>query len=214
MKKFFVVALVFAVAVALVAAMGCSNKATGPTDAQKTATAISAEGTAIAGTAVYQEDFETNVGGFAIDTVTNSISDASLSTAKSYYGSQSVALTMKEVAGSQCAYVDKSIFSSPPTNWVGKTITMHVWVPAAVLASAVQYAFEISIQAGSGWNTYNSWILTGIVADKWNTLTFVVPNNADTVAGIDDVGFNIQEVGGCTDMANSAVIYLDGISVN
>jgi len=213
MKKFFVVALVFAVAVALVSAMGCTTTASGPTSAEKTATAvaavIAAEGTAVAGTAVYQQDFETSVGGFAIDSsVTTAISAASLSTVKSYYGSHSAALTIQMTSTHQASYVDKDLFNSPPTTWVGKTVTMHVWIPAVLLAST--YVFEITMQYGAGWATANSWITSGLVADQWNTLTFVIPG---TCTSIDDVGFNIQQNGG-TDMTTTAVLYIDGISVN
>jgi len=216
MKKFLAVVLAFVVAIGMVAAMGCTKTATGPTDAQKTATAVEvgvhATETAVAST-LYSQDFETSVGGWALDTLTQAISNVALSTTKAYHGTQSVALTVQMVAGAQAAYVDKSIFNAPPTNWAGKTITMHVWIPAALLASATPYAFEITMQAGSGWATTNSWVTTGLVGDAWNTLTLVIPTNPDTAAGIDDIGFNIQEAGG-TDMASPAVLYLDDITVN
>jgi hypothetical protein len=214
MKKFFVVVVAFVAVVALVAAMGCTKTEAGPdVGATQTAQAIAnanATATAIAGLPVVAEGFEGTVTGWAIDTgVTTAISDASVSTTQASEGTKSMALTIQMTGSHQAAYVNKDYNSTHPV-WVGKTATMKMWIPAALLAST--YAFEITIQAGSGWATYNNWITSGLVADSWNTITFTIPDNADTQYGIMSFGMNIQQNGGA-DMTSSAVLYLDDIKV-
>jgi len=208
------VVVVLAVVFALVFSIsGCKSNPASPANTATTVPTVAATATATATIVVpvYAQGFETSVGGFLPDTgVTNAISSAAISTTKAIEGTHSIALTFQMVGGAQAAYVDKTIGGT--ANWVGKTISMKVWVPAAALVSTTQYAFEITIQAGTGWATYNSWVNSGIVADSWNTLTYVVPSNVDTLVGIWSLGFNIQEAGG-TDMAAAAVLYIDDVKV-
>jgi cytoskeletal protein RodZ len=204
MKKILSVFFVAVLALGLLSMVSCSKSST--TSPSPTATPAP----------VYSQSFDTSVGNWLPDTgVTNAISAAALSTTEFVQGTHSVALTLQMVSGAQAAYVDKTIGGT--VNWIGKTVSMHVWIPASMLASS--YAFEITVQGGgAAWKTANSWVTSGLTANAWNTLTYVIPavstdGTSTPMSGIDSIGFNVQMNGG-TAMASTDTLYIDDVEVN
>lgn len=200
MKKFLAVFFAAVLVLGLLSMVSCSKSST-----------TSPSPTATVGP-LYSQSFDSSVGNWAIDTgvSSNAISTSALSTTEVTQGTHSVALTLQMAGAAQAAFVDKSIGGA--ANWAGKTITMKVWIPAAILASSTPYALEITIQGTSSWTTDNSWVTSGLTANAWNTLTYVVPNDA-VGAAVQSIGFNIQEAGG-TDMTSPATLYIDDVEVN
>ena len=212
MKKFLSVVFALVLVCSLLSMVSCSKSST-----------TSPSPTATTGP-LYSQDFETSVGTWLPDNgVTQAINTTTaapaLSTTYASKGTHSVALTIQMAAGEQAAYVDKGI--GGVVNWIGKTVTMHVWIPAALLTST--YAFEITVQGGTTWATSNSWIqpnggVYSLTPNAWNTLTYVIPavssvDGTSSMVGIQSIGFNIQMNGG-TAMANPAVLYIDDVEVN
>jgi hypothetical protein len=100
--------------------------------------------------------------------------------------------------------------SSTHPVWVGKTISMDVYLPAPLLA--VSYSVQVVIQAGTGPATYEGWVTSGLTTG-WNTLTYVVPDNPDTQYGIVSIGLGIQLLSG-SGMAAPADMFIDNIKIN
>jgi hypothetical protein len=96
---------------------------------------------------------------------------------------------------------------SDPANLTGKTITMHTWIPAQLVAPGYQLlVMMISHSGGVYGNSYN---LSDASANAWNAFSYAVPAGI----GEDVVGYYGLELFQYGGQPVTGTVYVDDIIV-
>ena len=204
MKKFLVVVLAFAVVIGLVAAMGCSKSATGPTDAQKTQTAVAnvnatATASAVAANAAVEA---ANLYNFTTDqtgdwTATHALSTITWDTTAGagHYGITGCMSVAYAGTGTQVNASGEITHQIPwgtnnPGNFGevdlhGKTLTAWVYVPTAAVNN---YAIQWNVQQDGVWGNYQKW--DTLTTSGWTEVTFPIVTADCAATGQDETKIN------------------------
>jgi hypothetical protein len=123
-------------------------------------------------------------------------------------------------SGTGCAQVNYSLtstnasatfrFNISSSNFTGKIITAHVYIPAALHAADYQMQVWIMQPDFSGWkNTYYDLNSASITPDAWNTLTYTPVGVGEATVG--EFGLQLELNG---QPAISGSFYVDEVTVN
>jgi hypothetical protein len=137
-------------------------------------------------------NFEANTQGFRTD----SGSGLSVSTARAFSGSRSLAVSMNgSAASSGLVYIPN------PALPAGKTVTFHIWIPTTAGLNSIQpYVMD------KNWSWTGAWKAgSSLTAGAWNTVTVAVP--VGVVAPLQQLGLEIS-----TSRGYGQPIFVDAIS--
>ncbi len=128
--------------------------------------------------------------------------------------------SFSNAGGSAICSFAKSETVTPLPNFQGKSISVPVWIPASLTATATGYEFEIYFTGGTGPTTYysNPVLLSTAIGFKWNTFTYAIPASGAAytdAATVQAYGFELLQNGGpaLPTSGNSDVIFVDNIVV-
>ncbi|MCE9671247.1 hypothetical protein LY474_25900 [Myxococcus stipitatus] len=131
--------------------------------------------------------FETSLEGWT--SAGASLQSATLSTARAWSGTRSLAVPFTGTAGNGVVSV---LGAAVPS---GAVITFHVWIPTGSAITAIQpFALE---GAASNWRYTGRWTSIGqLQTGAWNTLTVALPANSN--APLYQLGVELTTSGGWT----------------
>jgi hypothetical protein len=211
MKKFLVVVLAFAVAIGLVAAMGCSSTATGPTSAEKTQTAVvnaNATATAVVNAVIAAEKYNFNTDQTASWAASGVLSAKTWnSTAGAdHYGNAGCMQLTGDYSSAGMGALQASFAA---TDFSGKTISAWINTPASMVDATHPYGVQFYVQDSTyGWDA--SWV--NITGSGWQHYTWVLPATlGQDIHNILQVGFQITGGTGSASAGAAETVIIDDI---
>lgn len=210
--------MVFVVAVALVAAIGCTKTAAGPdvgatqtaealANVQATATAVAIANAAETGLYTFNSLNADQTGDWAAGGALSAVTWNKTIAAGNGGTTGCMQVTSNITAAGTTNGDLKHAFAA--TDFTGKTITVHINVPASMVDVTNPFGIQLFVQDGTyGWDAF--W--SNITATGWQTYSWVLPGSlVQDITNIVQVGIQITRGGSSPDAPNATVL-IDGIN--